>query len=280
MGSGNLRSEALGRTNTKSYLILAAITLSGLMLRIFRLGHECFWTDEGFTAAVVRQPWNQLVLTIRYEPFNTFYYLVQWFWSYFGTNEVALRSLSVCAGVFAIPAIYVFGKRLFDRHTGLIAALVLAFSPYQIWHSQDARSYALLVFVMTGVWISFLAITRVDSFKNFASFAALSTLSVYTHVFAILVIPGQWIYLLLTRCPPRMLRRFVAAAAITGLLVLFIPAFVLTAYGGQQDWIRRALAAPRRQRCSRSAGRDSRSFRKRTRVRIRVSRNRRNLLDV
>ena len=45
-----------------------------------------------------------------------------------------------------MPVAYLIGAELAARRAGLIAAALVAVNPMLIWYSQEARSYALLVF--------------------------------------------------------------------------------------------------------------------------------------
>ena len=40
----------------------------------------------------------------------------------FGDGELAVRIPSIIAGTLAIPALYLLGRELYDRRTGLVAA--------------------------------------------------------------------------------------------------------------------------------------------------------------
>ena len=54
------------------------------------------------------------------------------------------RIPSIIAGTLAIPALYLLGRELYDRRTGLVAAAFGAASPMLIWYSQEARMYAFV----------------------------------------------------------------------------------------------------------------------------------------
>ena len=55
-----------------------------------------------------------------------------------------MRLPSIIAGTLAIPALYLLGRELYDRRTGLVAAAFGAASPLLIWYSQEARMYAFV----------------------------------------------------------------------------------------------------------------------------------------
>jgi hypothetical protein len=52
----------------------------------------------------------------------------------------------VLFGAGAIPVIYLTGKRLSGAVLGLAAAVLLAFSPFNVYYSQETRMYTLLTF--------------------------------------------------------------------------------------------------------------------------------------
>ena len=89
------------------------------------------------------------------------YYVLAWGWAKaFGTGEVGLRSLSALFGAATVPLAYCIGAELANRRAGLIAAALVAVSPMLIWYSQEARSYALLVFFCAASLLFFARALR------------------------------------------------------------------------------------------------------------------------
>ena len=75
------------------------------------------------------------------------YYVLAWAWAKaFGTGEFGLRSLTAVFGAATVPVGYLVGRQLTGRRAGLVLAALIAVNPMLIWYSQEARSYALLVF--------------------------------------------------------------------------------------------------------------------------------------
>ena len=68
-----------------------------------------------------------------------------------------MRALPVRFGVAAIALAYRVGARLYARRVGVLAAALLAFAPFQVRYSREARMYALLA---TAVLASFLFLVR------------------------------------------------------------------------------------------------------------------------
>ena len=59
----------------------------------------------------------------------------------FGFNVLGLRLMAAIFGTLAIPLTYLFGRRLFSRHVGLIAAAGLAMSFWSLLYSRDGQRH-------------------------------------------------------------------------------------------------------------------------------------------
>ncbi len=134
------------RTYTAQKFLIVGLVLVAFLLRLFRLQAQSFWIDEGWTIYYANlspaELWHVLQTTKIVPPL---YHFLTLFWSrLMGDGEFSLRFCSVVFGTLAIPLAYRLGKSLGDRRAGVLLALLLAVSPYQIWHSQDARNYTML----------------------------------------------------------------------------------------------------------------------------------------
>ena len=125
--------------------LLAAITLLGGFLRFYWIDSQGLWLDEAFSVWMGRQPvgemFSWLVCIDQHPPF---YYLLLHFWMALGDDAFTVRALSALLGTLTIPVIYLLGRRLADGRVGLLAALILAVSPFHVRFAQEARMYALL----------------------------------------------------------------------------------------------------------------------------------------
>ena len=69
-----------------------------------------------------------------------------------------IRMISVFFGSLTIPLLYLFGKAMYDRTTGLLAALFLCFSAFHILYSRLFMLEALAIFFITAFlyffWLS------------------------------------------------------------------------------------------------------------------------------
>jgi len=67
-----------------------------------------------------------------------------------GDSEMVLRIPSLVAGVLGVAAMYAAVRALAGPGAATISALLLAMSPFHVFHSQHARYYALLMLAYIG----------------------------------------------------------------------------------------------------------------------------------
>lgn len=218
-------------------ILLAGITALGLVLRCLYLGSKSFWMDEGFSAFMARAPYSDFLRYVRGGEINMLaYYGLLRLWTNWGMGESFIRAFSVAASAATIPLVYLIGKRLFGARAGLIAALLLAVHPAHVAYAQEARSYALVVFLLClSTWLLLRCVDRGQG-SDYALYAATIVLAIYSQIIAALIPLAQW--------PPVMRRLgsrgwFRLAMAGLGSAVALAPAiFVVWTKGGHSaDWI-------------------------------------------
>jgi 4-amino-4-deoxy-L-arabinose transferase-like glycosyltransferase len=147
-----------------------------------------------------------------------------------GLDETAVRATGVLFGTLTILAVFLLGRRLFSERVGLVAAVLLAVSP---WHFQFSRSGfrgILLPFFLT---ISVLLLLRALERKRWWIVAASSSFGVtaYTYAAAPLMAPLMLAVLLaFHRRELRLQRRYVVLS-IVAFLVILSPIVHITASG-------------------------------------------------
>jgi mannosyltransferase len=189
--------SAAGHTHSLSdSLLLACLIAAGAVLRFLFLTRKSFWFDEGVSVQIARLDWYNFARILwRREANMSLYYLLLRGWLHMGHSECFIRSLSVLAALAAIPAIYWLGRRLFDCRVGLIAATLLTVNAYHIRYAQEARSYSLFVFMAIMSCGYFVRSIQTPSRNNRIGHIVTSSVSVYVHFFAGLLIVAQWLSL-------------------------------------------------------------------------------------
>jgi mannosyltransferase len=193
--------------------------------------------DEGFSVFLARADAATFSRWIWHSEFNmVLYYGLLRTWLHLGSSEFVVRLLSVVCAVATIPVIYLLGVRLFGRGTALIACFLLAVQPFHLELSQQARSYTLLVLLISLSSLFFLRMVENASWANCVLYAVLSTAAIYSHFFAVLVIFAQWLSLILWR---RQLSWKALARSLGMLIVLLIPAgiYLLHSQRSHVAWI-------------------------------------------
>ena len=176
---------------------IVLIVIGGAMIRFATLGSQGYWFDEHATVARIDGSVSGLLQGILDAESNPpLYYLVAQGWSkLFGLGEVGLRSLSAIAGTATIPVVYMAGLALGSRRAGLFAAALTATSPFMIWYSQEARSYALFALFASIAFLAFVQTLQDRDERWLWGWAIASILACSTHYFGFILagIEGAWL---------------------------------------------------------------------------------------
>jgi mannosyltransferase len=178
--------------------ILAALTALGLAVRFASLGLQSYHHDEVITAMrVIPGSFGEMLHSVKASESNPpLYYVLAWAWAkVFGTGEVGLRSLTALFGAATVPVGYLIGRQLSSRRAGLVLAALIAVNPMLIWYSQEARSYALLVFFCALSLYFFARALESARGRDLGLWALTSALALCSHYFAVfpLVIEALWL---------------------------------------------------------------------------------------
>nr|MBC7245439.1 glycosyltransferase family 39 protein [Chloroflexota bacterium] len=145
-----LESANTPHSQARYILVLAIILLAAFSLRIWLLGNQNIWWDEGLAIWAVRQGWAQMTLWTASDVHPPVYFWLLWAWVRLaGESEFSARFLSLICGMVTIAALYPLGKFLLGRKVALGSVALLALSRFHIWWSQEMRMY--IVATMWGV---------------------------------------------------------------------------------------------------------------------------------
>ncbi len=140
----------LGDVGTAEVLALLFIVMIGAVVRLYHIGWQPLWVDEGFSEWASRQSvWYLWTVLPTFETNPPLYYTLLKGWRFlFGDSEAALRSLSALFSVATIPLVFAVGRMVGDRRSGvvsgLMAAVMFAFSPSMFSMSRASSSYSFL----------------------------------------------------------------------------------------------------------------------------------------
>lgn len=221
---------ALARAKSQLCAIgLVLIILLATGLRFYDLGKESYWIDEIATVTMVEEGWQQSLVSGNWDRPPIYMVITQFWIERFGTGEVSTRSLSTVFGIAAIPLVYLLALELFGRRVGLLSALLMAVSEFQIFYSQETRYYSLFELSTLLSFLLFLRAIRRGRRLDFVLCTLSTWLVMGTHAFGLFVLVGQNLYVILrwTRLA-RVRKRWILCQLIALTLILppFLPLLV------------------------------------------------------
>lgn len=218
----------------KYYPLVLCLILAAT-LRLVNLG-QSFWLDETSQAVLSRTSINQIWFGRSGDFHPPLFYLLAHYWMQLGSSEVWLRLLPVAFGIINVYYLFLFGQTLFEGKRipfgkfslsgGLVAAFLLALSPFHIYYSQEFRMYSLLCLLGTISCYLFLR-------RRFVLLAVVNCLMLYTHYGSIFLIVAQALYWLLYS--HQSLKQFIQYALLVILMYLpWLPQFFAQLHSGQE----------------------------------------------
>lgn len=174
--------------------ILAALPATALVaiLATFHLDSESLWLDEATSAFAAWMDWPDLWAYVNSQnpPLGLYFFLMH-AWIGIGDSEAALRALSVASMVATVPVLYLLAQQLFGRRAAVLASVLFSINGFVIAYAQEARPYALTLFLITLCSFLFTRAIHESSATRWALYAATGTLAVYAQMFAALVLVGH-----------------------------------------------------------------------------------------
>lgn len=199
-------------------LVVTGATVLSLLLALHCLSCESFWLDEGQSWGYARRSGSGLLRAIRVDPSMPLYYLTLHFWLFLGESEAFIRSLSAIFAAASIPLIYLVAMKLFDARTAVIAALLLSINQFAIQFAQEARGYAMTMFlVLLATYFAINAVERRE-WRSWVAYALIAVLSVFSHAFGLYVVGAHMVVLLVARGAGIALKHVLAIGALVAAL--------------------------------------------------------------
>ncbi len=198
---------------------LAVILMLAFILRIFRVGHNCFFGDEIFVVKAVSGGFGRL-FTVDAPFYPPLYYYFMFFWTRLsGAGEAAMRLPSCLFSAMAVYFTYKTADELFNKRIAIISAALAAFSPFLVLYSRAARWYGLYELLAIASVYLFLRAVKTRSFGAYIFYIITTVLLLYTSVLGLLMVFAQWIAVVFIFRKPD--RKWMAAQSI--IFILYIP---------------------------------------------------------
>ncbi len=210
---------------------LLLLILAAFAWRLAGLTEQSLWRDEVDVIWLAIRPLRETVsMFISPAQNGPLYFLLMrpWF-ALAGTSEYALRYTSALISLLAIGLIWQVARRLLPgngqltlANTPLLAALLLALNPYQLWYSQEGKMYSLVVVLtLTSTW-AWLEAMRTGRRWRWLVYLAVTSISIYTHLLSALILPVHLLWFALAH--PLHRRRWKGyLLALSGFVLPYLP---------------------------------------------------------
>lgn len=198
-----------------------AVLLLAFALRVYRLGDQNIWWDEGYSVYVARHSLDTLTTLAAADTHPPLYYWLLHLWMGLGgQTEFALRFPSVVFGVLAVAGVCRLGRYLTrdQRPTttelvAVLAALLLAINRFHVWWSQEIRMYGLAT-----MWTTATLLLLVRCLSRMAGMASPPNKTSYR-----LLIIGDWLlYALAVTAGMYSLYLFIFVAGAEAVFILWM----------------------------------------------------------
>jgi hypothetical protein len=201
-------------------LTLAVLIAAGCFC--FMLGHLSYslWFDECQTATVVSAGGIQQVIdsAMNHRPYPPVYFLItRLFWKV-KSDEFGLRLPSALSGAFTVVILFLLGRRMSGTLTGIMAALLLVFSPGILFYFADANAYALLTLLTTLATYFLYRGWQNNQPRDWLFYSLVSLLGLGTHQIYIFILGSQILAALLLFYPWQQFKNGTFSAALAHIL--------------------------------------------------------------
>jgi len=215
--------------------LLVLLVLAGAGLRFHALGDKALWLDEVFTLvrtddAGALEILQRVRANERHPPL---FHLLSAPLLRPGHGDAAVRILPALASTLTVLMAGLLGRRLFGPTAGLVAALLLALSAFEVTVAQEGRPAALATLLLLASTFAFhravFGPRGRKALPVLAAYGLLTALALHTYYYAAFLLAAQLLFLpilgLMRGREGRYLQRCcwpAAAAGAVGIL-LFLP---------------------------------------------------------
>jgi mannosyltransferase len=208
-----------GRTTT---LVLGAVVvvvlIISLVLRFWT--RSDLWLDEALTVNIARQPLHEIPSFLRRDGAPPLFYVLLHFWiGWFGTSDLAVRSLPGVIGVITLPLTWLAGRRLGGRTVAWAALLLVATSPFAVRYDTETRMYSLIALLTVLAFLALDRSLRRPRAGDLVAVAVVTGLLLYTQYWALYLVGTTLLWLAFQSWRGRPVWRSGARASFLAVIV-------------------------------------------------------------
>lgn len=136
------------KNQKKNYTFaLALIVILAFILRCYRANVADLYADEAFSYFISLTGIKNILNAIHsYDSHPPAFYFFLYYWTKLGNSTLFLRIPGIILGSLSIVGVYLLGKELINKETGLIVAFMTAVSVSHVYMCREIRMYVYLSF--------------------------------------------------------------------------------------------------------------------------------------
>ncbi len=215
--------QTLRQIRNRPFIEIFGVLLLAFALRVVALDTRTIWYDDAFSIFLARQDIVAVIAGALADDQPPLYYVLLHYALLFGDSPFLARFLSVILSTLIVALTYATARRRFTARAARNAALFATIAPFQIYHAQEARMYALLALTLLAYVYSLsslISLTQRGKYGELGATTLFATLALYTHNLAVFTLAAANVYFLFRR-DGRALGRLLIAQGIA--LILFLP---------------------------------------------------------
>jgi hypothetical protein len=204
----------------KLYAVLCGLA----MIRLWVIPLSCsLWLDETITYWSAYKGVGASLVRSQFWPGQNLPYslLIATVIRLGGTSEIALRLPSVFAAFATTWLIYLLAKRLFDKETGFLAALVFVSSEQMTQTAPNARPYAIALLLVVASTLQLVRWLENERFFDMLGYVVLAASVLYFHLLfgSLYLIHGIYVLASHPAGSPARRRQLIIAALLFAVLI-------------------------------------------------------------
>jgi uncharacterized membrane protein len=183
----------------RSRLIIFGIILISAGLRVYKIEQKNLWFDEIYSWKISQGDIVQIVSETSGDIHPPLYYILLKFWTnIFSDSIFGMRMLSVLFGILSIYFVYKISKLFLDNNLQIyFVLLIYAFSPLNIYYSQEVRMFNLNLLLCLGSVYFFFKFIYSGKDMSAVFYLLFTILAIYTHYFAFLILFTQLLLIII-----------------------------------------------------------------------------------
>lgn len=207
--------------------LIGLIIIVTLFTRFYHLTFESLWYDELYSVCNAN-PKNSIGLILNnlktdFHP-PLFYLLLHGVFNIFQYNDFTARAFVAVISAIGVWLVYLLGKEIKGKRTGLLSAFLLSIFFFHIKHSHEVRMYILLFALAILSSYYFLKYIKQAKVWHLVWYTLFTALSLYTHYYSFFILLGQGLCLfhlvIFKKVEVNIFKKFILSYLITIILYL------------------------------------------------------------